>query len=300
MIKKAITRRQIPLHIMLLPGVIILIIYSYMPMLGIIISFQKYNPLLGLLKSKWVGFENFIYLIHMPNFLMVVWNTFFIAILKVIAGLVVPVTFALLLNEVGKGLIKRSIQTFVYLPHFLSWVLVGGMLIDVLSPSEGIVNQLIAFFGFEPIFFLGNNSWFPYVVVMADTWKEFGFAAIVFLAALAGIDPNLYEAAIVDGAGRWKQTLHVTLPGITYIILLMLTISIGTVLNSSFEQVFNLYSPMVYQSGDIIDTLVYRTGMEEGQFSLATALGLTKSLVSFVLLTGAYLISYRITGYRVF
>jgi len=298
--KMAATRREIPLHIMLLPGVVIMLIYSYLPMLGIVISFQNYNPLLGVVKSKWVGFENFIYLTHLPNLLSVVRTTFFIAFLKVAAGLAVPVVFALLLNEFSKGLLKRSIQTFVYLPHFLSWVIVGGILIDVLSPSEGIINQLIVFLGFEPIFFLGDNHWFPFVVVAADVWKEFGFSAIIFLAALAGIDPNLYEAAIMDGANRWKQTIHVTLPGITYIVILMLTLSIGSVLNSSFEQVFNLYSPMVYQSGDIIDTMVFRVGMNDGQFSLATALGLIKSLVSFILLSASYLIGYRLTGYRVF
>lgn len=300
MTKQKITRRELPLHIMLFPGVILVIIYNYLPMLGIVMSFQNYNPIFGMFKSKWIGLENFVFLLNMPNTFTVIWNTFFIALMKVVIGLVIPILFALLLNEVRKSRIKRSIQTIVYLPHFLSWVIVGGILIDILSPSDGIVNKLISIFGFKPVFFLGENGWFPYVVVIADTWKEFGFNSIIFMAALAGIDPNLYEAAIVDGAGRWKQTLHITVPGIMYIILLMLTLTIGTVLNSLFEQVFNLYSPIVYESGDIIDTLVYRIGMTEAQFSLATALGFLKSLVSFTLLTVSYKVSYKMTGYRVF
>lgn len=236
----------------------------------------------------------------LPNTWEVVWNTIFIATMKIVAGLVAPIVTALLLNEVGKTLFKRGIQTAIYLPHFLSWVIIGGILIDILSPSTGIVNSFLGIFGVDPIYFLGSNSWFPYVMVISDTWKEFGFATIVYLAALTSIDPALYEAAAVDGAGRLRQTWHVTLPGILPIIILLGTLSLGSILNAGFEQIFILYSPQVYESGDIIDTLVYRMGLVQFQYGPAAAIGMLKSLVSFVLISLAYFLAYRLAKYRIF
>lgn len=291
---------EIPLHIMLIPGVLIVLVYCYLPMLGIIMSFEKFAPAKGFFHSEWVGFDNFIYMLNLPDIFRVVWNTVFIAGLKIIAMLIVPVTFTLLLNELGKRLIKRSIQTIIYLPHFLSWVILSGILIDVLSPSSGIVNQILIVVGIEPVFFLGDNRWFPYVLVMSDTWKEFGFGTIIYLAALTGIDPTLYEAAIVDGAGRWKQTIHITIPGILPIVILMTALSLGNILNAGFEQVFNLYSPNVYESGDIIDTLVYRIGMIDAQYGVATAVGLFKSVVSVLILTISYKLADKVAGYKIF
>jgi putative aldouronate transport system permease protein len=195
---------------------------------------------------------------------------------------------------------KRTIQTVIYLPHFLSWIVLSGILIDILSPSSGIVNEFLKFFGKEPVFFLGDSKVFPYVLVVTDLWKGFGYGTIVYLAALSGVDPTLYEAATVDGAGRWKQTIHVTLPSIMYIIILTSVLSMGNVLNAGFDQVFNLYSPVVYSTGDIIDTFVYRLGMVDAQYSAATAVGLFRSVVSMVFLSASYFLAYKYGDYKIF
>ncbi|MDI4649547.1 ABC transporter permease [Cohnella hashimotonis] len=292
--------RELPLHVMLLPGVVILFVYSYIPMVGITIAFQKFDPIKGLFGSEWTGTDNFRYVIQMPDIVQVLWNTVFIASMKIAAGLIVPIIVALLLNELKNQLVKRGVQTLIYLPHFLSWVILGGILIDILSPSQGIVAQLFKAMGLDPIFFLGSNQWFPFVIVLSDIWKEFGFGTIVFLAAITGINPSLYEAAIMDGASHWRQTWHVTLPGMMPIIVLMATLSLGNVLNAGFDQIFNLYGPVVYESGDILDTLIYRMGLIDAQFGVATAIGLLKSVVSTILISVSYYMAYRIANYRIF
>ncbi|WP_072336720.1 MULTISPECIES: sugar ABC transporter permease [unclassified Paenibacillus] len=293
-------KMELPLHLMLIPGLILIFIFSYIPMVGVVIAFQKFIPSKGLFGSKWVGLDNFRYMIELPDFFQILWNTIFIALMKIIVGLIVPVVISILLNEVRKNAFKRSIQTLIYLPHFLSWVILSGILIDILSPNQGIVNGILQSFGAKPIFFLGDNSWFPYTLVLSNEWKEFGFSTIVYLAAIVGINPALYEAAVMDGANRWKQIWHITLPGMTPIIVLMATLSIGSILNAGFDQVFNLYSPVVYKSGDIIDTFVYRTGIVEAQYGLATAVGLLKSVVSLMLISVSYFMAYRFANYRIF
>lgn len=285
---------------MVLPGLILVLIYSYGPMFGIVIAFQKFMPARGIFDSPWSGLDNFRYVLDMPDSMRVLRNTVIIAFLKIVAGLIVPIIVSLLLNEVRKELFKRGIQTLIYLPHFLSWIILGGILIDILSPSTGIVNQALSWAGIEPIYFLGDNSWFRPVLVISDVWKEFGFNTIVYLAALTSISPALYEAAIVDGAGRWKQTWHITLPGMMPIIVLLTTLSLGNVLNAGFDQVFNLYSPQVYESGDIIDTFVYRIGLVDAQYGVATAVGLFKSFVSFIFISVSYYLAYRLAHYRIF
>ncbi len=292
--------RQLPLHMMLLPGVLLLLIFSYTPMIGIIISFQNFVPTRGLFGSEWIGLDNFRYAFELPDFRIVMRNTVFISILKIVAGTFAALVTALLLNEIGKMWFKRGIQTLIYLPHFLSWVSLGGILIDILSPSSGIIGQILSSFGIEPVFFLGNNAWFPYVIVISDVWKEFGFSTIVYLAAITSINPTLYEAARIDGANRWRQTWHVTLPGMRPIIVLLATLSLGNVLNAGFDQIFNLYSPAVYESGDIIDTMVYRMGLVDFQYGLATAIGLFKSVISFFLISTSYWLAYRFANYRIF
>ncbi|WNQ10889.1 ABC transporter permease subunit [Paenibacillus aurantius] len=293
-------RREIPLHLMIFPGLLLILLYSYVPFFGLAMAFQKFLPARPFFDNPWVGLKHFQYVWDMPNSLRVLWNTVYIASLKIVAGQLVPIVVALLLNEVRKDWLKRGMQTLIYLPHFLSWIILGGILIDILSPSVGIVNQIVQFFGFEPIYFLGDNRWFPLTLVVTDVWKEFGFSTIVYLAALTSINPSLYEAAVIDGANRWKQTLYVTLPGILPIVILLATLSLGNVLNAGFDQVFNLYSPSVYQSGDIIDTLVFRTGLEQAQYSVATAIGLFKSIVSFVMISLSYVLAYRFANYRIF
>ncbi|MGI2293828.1 ABC transporter permease [Paenibacillus sp. GXUN7292] len=291
---------NLPLHLLLLPAVILVLIYSYGPMLGIVIAFQKFIPAKGFFESQFIGWKNFEYVFSLSDFPKVMRNTLVISVMKIIAGLFVPLTVSLMLNEVRQYFFKRSVQTLIYLPHFLSWVILGGVLIDILSPSTGIVNSFISLFGIEPIYFLGDNSWFPFVMVFSDVWKEFGFSTIVYLAALTGINPALYEAAIMDGASRIRQTWHITLPGIRYMIVLLLTLSLGNVLNAGFDQIFNLYSPQVYESGDIIDTYVYRMGLISAQFGPATAVGLFKSVISLILISTTYYLAYRFAKYRIF
>lgn len=293
-------KREWPLHVMLIPGLIFVIVFSYVPMAGIIMAFQKYIPTKGLFGSPFVGLKNFNYMFVYPDIGRIFFNTIYISVMKIVAGLFVPITIAILLNEMSREWIKRTFQTLVYLPHFMSWVLLSGILIDVLSPTTGVLNQALGLLGIDPIYFLGNNRWFPYVMVGSDIWKEFGYGTIVYLAALTSINPSLYEAAEIDGAGRWKQTLNITIPGMLPIIVLMFTLNIGNVLNAGFDQIFNLYSPQVYESADIIDTFVYRMGVEQSQFGFATAVGLLKSIVSFIFISVSYVLAYRFANYRIF
>ncbi|OKP87493.1 protein lplB [Paenibacillus helianthi] len=288
------------LHLMLLPAIILVLVYCYYPMAGIVIAFEKFSGFKGMLHSPWVGFDNFTYVFKMPEFLPVLRNTVWIAVMKMIGNLIVPILIALLLNEVVHTFIKKGVQTLIYLPHFLSWVILAGILKDILSPSSGVVNQVITFFGFNPVFFLGDNQWFRFVLVATDIWKEFGFNTIVYLAALTAINPSLYEAALMDGASRWKQTLNVTLPGILPIIILLGTLSLGNVLNAGFDQIFNLYTPATYSSGDVLDTLIYRIGIVDAQYSVSTAIGLFKSLISLFFISSSYYLAYRLANYRIF
>lgn len=284
---------------MLLPAVVLIFIFAYIPMFGIVMSFQDFTPTRGFARSPWVGWENFQYIFQLPNFGRVMWNTIFIATMKIVFNLLVSIITALLLNEIRVRFFKRTVQTLIYLPYFLSWVILAGIMLDILS-LDGLVNRVIAAFGEEPIFFLGSNNWFPWTLIWSETWKQFGFETIIYLAALTGINPTLYEAAMIDGASRWKQTLYVTLPGMMPIIILMSTLSLGNVLNAGFDQVFNLYSPPVYASGDIIDTMIYRMGLENAQFSVSAALGFFKSVIGFILISMSYWLAYRFANYRIF
>lgn len=294
-------KKQLPLHMMILPGIVMLFIFSYLPLGGLVLAFQRFIPAKGLFgPQKWVGLANFRYLFRMPDFSRALYNTLYISFLKIAAGIICAVLFAILINELRTKWLQRTVQTIVYLPHFLSWVILAVIFVDMLSPSEGIINQFLKWLGIEPIFFLGDNSWFPHVLVITDTWKEFGFGTIVYLAAITGIDPSLYEACIVDGGNKWQQIRHITLPSIAPIIALMALLNIGSIMNGNFDQVYNLYSPQVYYSGDILDTLVYRIGMLDANYSLSTAVGCFKSLVSLVLVGSTYYAAYKFADYRVF
>lgn len=299
--KKSRIKNEFPLHLMMLPGLILLLIFSYLPMAGIVIAFQKFIPAKGLFGAQeWIGLENFRYVMQMPNFFGVIRNTITIALGKIVLGLIIPIVYAILINEVRNSTLKKGIQTAIYLPHFLSWVVLGGIFIDLLSPSGGIVNNLLTKLGIEPIFFLGDNKWFQPTMILTETWKEFGYGTIVYLAAITGIDPSLYEAARIDGANWFKQTLHVTLPGMKTVIVLLMVLNLGNILNAGFDQIFNLYSPPVYETGDIIDTFVYRIGLLDAQYGVATAVGLFKSLVSFIFISVSYFFAYRFADYRIF
>ncbi|MFD2328087.1 ABC transporter permease [Cohnella sp. GCM10020058] len=296
-------RRNFPLHLMLLPGVALVIVYSYWPMAGLMLAFQKFNIASfshgGYFASPFVGFDNFKYVFGMPEFPRVLWNTIFIASMKIVAGTIVPILFALLLNEVAKIWLKRVVQTVTYLPYFLSWVILGGIISDILA-SDGLVNQFLIWLHLEPVFFMGDNRIFPYMLVATDLWKSTGFNTIIYLAALTAINPSLYEAAVIDGANRWKQTLHVTLPGMMPIIVLLGTLSLGDILNAGFEQIFVLYNPVVFQSGDIIDTFNYRIGLLGAKYDIGTAIGLFKSCVSLVMVSVSYALASKFANYRIF
>ena len=265
------------MHIMLIPAVVLIFIFSYVPMGGLVIALQKFIPARGLFgDQQWVGLDNFRYLLRMPGSLEALRNTIIIAFFKMTLNLVIPIIIAILLNEVKSDVFKRSVQTVIYLPNFLSWIILSGVFIDILSPTDGIVNKLLESMGIEPIFFLGSNKWFRPTIIITDVWKNFGFGTIIYLAAITNIDPGLYEAAKMDGANRWHRTIHITLPGMSMVVILMGVLSLGNVLNAGFEQVFNMYSLQVYETGDIIDTFIYRIGLEDAQFGVATAMGLFK------------------------
>ena len=294
-------------HMMLFIPVAILFIYNILPIpAGILMSFQNFQPGSGFLGSAYVGFKNFVRLASLKDTMPALVNTLIIAIWKIAGNLVVAITFALLLNETKIKWFKRTAQTITYLPYFLSWVILAGIMIKFLSPGStastmGFLNTILVKLGLvkEPIYFLGSNDTFRATAIVSDIWKNFGYNSIVYLAALTGIDPTLYEAAAVDGAGRWKQTIHVTLPGIAPFVALMTILSIGNVLNAGFDQIFNLYSPAVYETGDIIDTLVYRLGMVNTQYSLSAGVGLLKSIASCILVLMGYKIADKYAGYKV-
>ncbi len=285
--------------IMMAPGYIWLILFSIVPMFGIVMAFQDYNPSMGIFKSPWIGLENFRYMFSMDDISQVFINTIVIAVGKLIGNIIVPLVFALLLNELVVKKWVRPIQTIVYLPYFLSWVILGSIVLNVFA-SNGPVNSFLALFGVEPILFFGRPDLFRSLVIGTDIWKGFGYNAVIYLAALTAIDPALHEAAAIDGAGRLKRLLHITLPGIRSTVILLIILSLGSVLNAGFDQIYNLYNPLVYSTGDIIDTWVFRAGLVDLQFSLATAVGLLKSVVSFILILVSYALADRFTGYKIF
>ncbi|GGI66581.1 protein lplB [Enterococcus alcedinis] len=295
--KKNISK-QWQFHAMLVPGIILVFIFSYIPLYGLVIAFQDYNPSLGF-SSPWVGLEHFRYIFNQPAFIQTIWNTLYISFFKLLGGVIVPVIVALLLNELISEKIKRVFQTLVYIPNFLSWVIMAGVLMEILS-KNGAVNQLLGMIGMDPVNFLGSSKIFPWTMIVTDIWKGFGFGTVVYLAALSGIDPGLYESAVMDGAKRWKQTVYITLPLLMPTIILMLVLSLGGVLSAGFDQIFNLYSPVVYETGDIIDTYVYRLGIQQAQYSVGTAVGLFKSAISCILVGVSYILADKVAGYRVF
>lgn len=284
---------------MLLPGMIFVAIFSLLPMVGIVMAFQNFQPAKGIFGSEWVGLQNFETLMLFPDVKNVILNTIIIAVSKLILNIIVPVIFAVLLNEVRNRTLKRTMQTIVYLPYFLSWVILALMFQNIFSYT-GMVNQLVQALGGEPVMYLISNDYFRPIVIFTDVWKNFGYGAVVYLATITGIDPQLYEAGEIDGANRWDKMIHITLPALKGTIILMATLSLGNVLNAGFDQIYNMYSPLVYETGDIIDTYVYRMGLEKLQYSMSTAVGLFKSVISFVLIVTSYKLADKFAGYRIF
>lgn len=287
------------LHLMLLPGILLVILFKYVPLSGIMIAFKEFIPRKGILGSPWVGLENFEYMFMLPDTMQVMWNTLKIAVLKILINFPIPVLVAILLNEVRNRKFKKTVQTIIYLPYFISWVILAGMIIDIFS-LEGVVNQFLGIFGADPIFFMGENAPFLGLLIGTDVWKNFGYGTVVYLAAITGIDESLYESARIDGAGRLKQILYITLPGIAPIVMLMMILNLGNVLNAGFDQIFNLYSPLVYETADVIDTFVYRISLVEANYSLGTAVGLLKSVVSFILIVTSYKLANKYSDYTIF
>ena len=292
-------KKEYLLHLMLLPGVIATLIYAYGPMAGLVMAFQQFEPLSGFFKSDFVGLDNFRYVFNLPDFNQVLWNTLIISLLKMVLFLLVPLILALLLNEVTQRWFSRFIQSAIFLPFFLSWTVLGGVIIELFS-LNGPINGLLSEAGASPIMFMLDNDWFRGIVIGSDVWKGMGYNMIVMLAAIVGINATLYEAAEVDGAGRWKQVIHITLPGMAPILILLGVLSLGGILNAGFEQILIMYNPTVYEGSDIIDTFVYRLGIFSQQFGPASAIGLFKSVISLGLVSITYYAAYKYNNYRIF
>ncbi|NHN29884.1 sugar ABC transporter permease [Paenibacillus sp. S3N08] len=285
---------------MVLPGLIFFIVFKYIPLAGVVIAFQDYNVFNGIFGSKFVGFKHFYNLFTYPEFLRVLKNTVLISIYQIVLGFPAPIVLAMLMNEVRRIFFKRTVQTILYLPHFLSWVIVGGLVINFLSPSSGMMNDVLRWLGKEPVFFMQEPGYFRSIIVISGIWKEVGWGTIIYLAALAGINPELYEAAEVDGAGKLKQAISITLPSLLPTIMVLLLLRIGNVLDLGFEQVYMLLNPLVTETGEIIDTYIYRIGLLGGQYGYTTAIGLFKSLIGVILVVGANQLSKKTTGNSIY
>jgi putative aldouronate transport system permease protein len=287
-------RGHIDLYMMLIPGLLFLLLFKYTPMYGIIIAFQDFNIFSGFTGSEWVGLAQFQKLIQSEEFYQVFLNTLLISFYKIVLLFPIPIVIALFLNEVRKALFKKTIQTIIFLPHFLSWVIISGLFINILSPSGGLVNNIIQWFGGTPISFFLDNQFFRSVLVFTAGWKESGWNAIIFIAAIAGIEQEQYESASIDGAGRIRQMLYITLPGILPTIILILVLRLGYLLEAGTEQILTMYNSVVYQSGDVIGTFVYRQGLGQQDYSFSTAVGLFNSVVGFILIVSGNEISKRL------
>lgn len=281
------------LYIMLAIPMVMLFIFHYIPMYGILISFKNFSPGLGIWESPWNNFDHFKRLFSDFLFLRALQNTIVISLLKLIIVFPAPIIFAILLNEIKNEKFKKVSQSISYLPHFMSWVILSAMVIEVFSPQRGIINFFITLVGGEPINFMSDKTSFIPILILTDMWKEVGWGAIIYLASIASIDTQLYEAAEMDGAGRFHKMIHVTLPSIMPMVIIMFILRLGSVLNAGFDQILNLYNPLVYEVADIIDTYVYRSGLEQFQFDYATAVGLFKNVVGIILILSANAIIRR-------
>lgn len=271
------------MYLLMLPGIFYFIIFKYVPMAGLVISFQNYSPFLGIAGSEWVGTEHFKTFFMNPDFGMLFFNTFSIAILNLVFFFPMPIVLALLLNEIKNKLVKKSIQTMIYIPHFISMVIVASLTFTLLNTENGAVNQIIYAMTGHKLEFLSDPQYFRWIIVIQNIWKETGWGMIIFLAALAGVDTQLYEAASVDGAGKMKQMWHITLPAIKSTIIIMLILKVGTLLNTGFEQIFLMKNSLNSSVAEVFDTYVYTLGIAQGAFSYSTAVGLFKSVVATVM-----------------
>jgi len=286
-------KREWQIYVLLAPTIIWLILFLYKPMYGLQIAFKDYSIFKGITASPWIGLEHFETLFSSDQFLRALRNTFILSFYTLVIGFPVPIMLALMFNEVTNELFKKTSQTIVYLPHFISSVIIAGIVITAFSPSAGIVNTIIKFFGGDPIYFLTKPEWFRPIFVGTGIWQEAGFQSIVYLAAIAGVSPTLYESAVVDGASRWQMMWKITLPTILPTILIMLIIRIGNLLEVSFEMIILLYQPATYETADVVNTFIYRQGLQGGRYDFAAAAGLFNAVIAFILVMGANSISKR-------
>ncbi|NGM81873.1 sugar ABC transporter permease [Paenibacillus sp. 7124] len=284
------------LYVIALPGILYFIIFKYVPLAGSVIAFQNYNIFKGFTGSEWVGLEHFRAMFQYQDFGRILSNTILLGLYDLIFAFPAPIVLALLLNEIRLVFYKRFLQTVVYMPHFLSWVIVSGIALGILSPGTGIVNQVIKAFGFEPVYFLGENSYIRTILIGSGIWRDSGYGTIIYLAALAGINPDLYEAAEVDGAGRWKQTMAITLPSLIPTIMILFLLHIGRFLDLGFERVWVFLNALNTGNGEILDTYIYKAGLLSQQYSYTTAVGLFKSVVGLMLVFIGNILSKKTTG----
>lgn len=292
-------KRHPMLYLMVLPGLCYFLIFKYIPLLGSVIAFQNYQIFKGLFKSPWTGLTNFQYIFKYQDFYRILKNTVEIGGLQILFGFPAPILLALMLNQVTRSFTKRSLQTVLYLPHFLSWAIIGSIIFDIFS-MNGIVNVFRSLFHLPPVLYMQQSGAFVPIVTVSFVWKEIGWSAIVYLAAISGINPQLYEAAVIEGASNWKQTVYITLPMLMPTIIVMFLLRIGNFLNLGFEQIFVLLTPTTQRIGDILDTWVYQNGVLEGKYSLTTAVGLFKSVFGLVLMVACNWLSKRSTGRGVY
>lgn len=292
-IRKGIQRDKL-LYIMLIPFILYYILFLYMPMFGLQIAFKDYSPLQGILDSPWVGMKHFVNFFTGPYAWRVIRNSFIINIYDLCFNFTATIVLALLLNEVMNKRVRSAIQTIVYMPHFVSTVVAAGMMVSLLSPSTGIVNVILSHLGFSKVYFLAEPAYFRPIYTLMTGWQTIGFGTIVYTSAICGIDDSLYEAADIDGAGRFQKIRYITLPGIATTITVMLIMRIGQMLNSSAEGILLLYQPITYETADVISTYVYREGLESANYSYSTAVGLFNGVVSFIMVMGANRVSHKI------
>lgn len=285
------------LYFMFIPVIAYYVVFKYVPIYGVQIAFKDYRFNLGIWGSEWVGLQVFRDLITSPTFGEVFRNTIVISLYKLAVGFPAPIFFALLLNEIVFSPYKKVIQTVSYLPHFVSWVILGGLFLQFLSPSIGPINIFLKSIGIKPIYFLASPRWFQTVLVVTSTWKTTGWGSIVYLASIAGINPELYEAAIVDGAGRLRRMVSITLPCMMPVITIMFIFAVGGIINDDFDQIFNMYNPAVYSVGDVISTYTYRVGLIRLEYSFATAVGLFRNVIALALIATTNTITKRINEY---
>ncbi|GGD56987.1 ABC transporter permease [Paenibacillus nasutitermitis] len=280
-------RKNLDLYICLSPGLIFFFIFAYIPMFGLLIAFKDYNIFKGVLESPWNHFQSFKDMINLPDFYKIVRNTLMLNVLGLVFGFPAPIILAILLNEVRNKYFKRVTQSLLYLPHFMSWVLMGGMIYALLSPKFGIINQVLQWIGLEPIYFMASNNWWISIFVGSGIWSGAGWGTIIYLAAMTTLDPHLYEAASIDGAGRWKKMIHITIPGIMPTVIILLILNVGHMVSIGFEQPYALMNPRVMDVADVLSTFIYDLGIRQGGFGLTTAIGMVQSVVNLMLVVGA-------------